>query len=133
MAQMTDLFAGGVTKLTSGAALGNSLVVRAVPALFYGCDGRNTDTSNPAYIWICDTNAVANITAANAVHIVAVGPNSATSPGNGNFGYLAAIFGEYFTTGIVIAGSSTDFPNFTVLSTNKLFISCASALEYGQY
>lgn len=128
MATEADIYAGGVN-VTASAALENSHIFRIVPALYYGCDGRNTDASNAAFIWVVDNTVIAangNITDGSVKHVISVAAGQ-------NFAHGPSQFAELFKTGIVIIGSSTDFPTLTILTSNKLFISCDSLQEYGGY
>ena len=133
MAMMTDLYAMGCDG-TSSSALENSHSIATKQAVLFGFDGRNTDTSNPAYIMVFDKASAPLSGTDTPVIVVAANANSATSPGSGNFGYtVPGACGRKFTNGIQILGSSSDFAGstFTILASNKQFFHVQWAPEDG--
>lgn len=128
---MLDLAAGGVktsTTDTHSGTLENSRIATTVQALFYGCDGRNTNASGGTtlYYFIFDSKTVpANGNApATLRHVI-------QAPGNSNFGSLQAWYGERYINGITIVASSTDAPSLTIDTNAVSFISVDYATDTG--
>lgn len=123
MAMMTDLAAMGCDG-TSSSALENSHQVSTKQSILYGFDGRNTDTSNVIYVMVFD-KATTPVSGTDVpIIVVAANENSATTPGNGNFGYtIPGAFGRKIVNGIFIAACTGDFngSTFTITSSNKTF------------
>lgn len=127
MATEADLAAGGASVVVS-TALENSHIISKAQAVYYGCDGRNAD-STTAYIFVIDATAVpanGTISSGSIKHVIAVSSGQ-------NFAHGTGQWGELFKNGIVLVASSTDFPTLTISTSSKTFFSCDAALEYGQY
>lgn len=133
MAIWEELAAAGTPRANS-VAVGDSLIVVTHQAVFYGFDGRNTDTTNGYYIMVFDSKTVP---ANGTVPIICVGvPAAGTTSSTtdiGNFGYTSdTSHGERFVNGIVICGSSTDAnTGLTITSGSKLFFHVQYASEDG--
>lgn len=134
MAIESELAAAGTTRYSS-AALENSAVVVTHQAVFYGFDGRNTDTGNACFIMVFDATALPD-NGTKPIICVGVDPASSGATNDaGNFGYTSACsWGERFIKGIVIAASSTDAgTGLTVLTADpaKIFFHVQYASEDG--
>jgi hypothetical protein len=131
VANFADLTAMGCDSVSS-TALENGHLIFAHQAVLYGFDGRNTDGSNEAFIYVFD-KASAPVSGTDIPKIV-LEVGAAGTGGAGNFFYTnPATIGEKFTNGIYIQGCSTDFngSTFTALASNKLFFHVQYAPEDG--
>jgi hypothetical protein len=130
MANWNDLVSEGCEKYSS-AALENGHQVTTVQSILYGFDGRNTDSSNEAYVFVFDT-ATAPVSGTNIPTIV-IEVGKAGTGGAGNYFYSTPPYGIKFINGIYILGTSTDFNGhtFTALSSTKMFFDVQFAYENG--
>jgi hypothetical protein len=132
MAIQSELAAAGTARYSSAAAE-NSHVVVAHQAVFYGFDGRNTDTGNACFIMVFDAKALP-VQGTIPVICIGVGPaGTGVTADLGNFGWTSACsWGESFKNGIVIAASSTDFASgLTVLPSSLVCFHVQFASEDG--
>jgi hypothetical protein len=130
MALFEELAAAGAPKYSS-AALENSKIVVAHQAIFFGCDGRNTDGSNAIWIMVFDS---ATLPANGSLPVLCIGvppAGSGATAANGNFGYNASSsWGIRFTKGIVIAVSTSD-ATLTLSASSKTLLHVDYASEDG--
>lgn len=130
MANFADLTSEGCEKYSS-IALENAHQITTAQSIFFGCDGRNTDGSNEAYVWVFD-KASAPISGTD-FPVIVIEVAKAGTGGAGNFGYSAPTsWGIKFKKGIYILGASTDFgATFTALTSSKMFFHVDFAYEDG--
>jgi len=130
VANWNDLVSEGCEKKSS-PSLQNGLQITTVQSILYGFDGRNTDSSNEAYVFVFDT-AITPVSGTNTPTIV-IEVGKAGTGGAGNFFYSTPPYGIKFINGIYILGSTTDFngSTFTALSSNKMFFDVQFAYENG--
>lgn len=131
MANFADLTSMGCSKYSS-TSKENGAQVSTVQSVFYGFDGRNTDSGAEAFIMVFD-KATAPVSGTD-VPIVVIEVGAAGAGGAGNFFYSTpATIGEKMTHGIYILASSTDFngSTFTPLVSNAIFFHVQYAPEDG--
>lgn len=115
------------------STLENGHQVATTQSVLYGFDGRNTDSSAEAYIYVFDTSNTP--VSGTDIPIIVIEVGSAGTGGAGNFFYSTpATIGENMKNGIYILACSTDFngSSWTALATNKIFFHVQFAPEDGR-
>lgn len=131
MATQNDLYCGGCLPTTNTS--GNNLIARTAACLYYGSDGRNTDTNNIVYIFIFDSASVpsnGNVTSLPATQVLKHVVQVTTGLNWAHGGYTN---GEFFFNGCTIVASTTDWPTLTASASGLTLIEADTVLEYGQY